>query len=273
MSNIFFSVVIPSYNQKSFLKKGIDSVLRQSYKKFEILVIDNNSTDGSQEYIQNLGNEKIKLINTENFGSIAQSRNIGIDQSKGNWISFLDSDDFWHPKKLELVKEEINKNNFEMISHDEYNIDIDDVLISNSIYGLKRKNNLKYLITRGNLYSTSTITISKKFLSENNLYFDERLSLATTEDYDFWIRLTINKIKVSNINQYLGYYRIHDKSASQNIIKHLNASLFTRRKNITYVIENNLFNFLDTLEIIAYYLIYKSYVILRTILIKISSKR
>ena len=62
MSNIFFSVVIPSYNQKSFLKKGIDSVLRQSYKKFEILVIDNNSTDGSQEYIQNLGNNKIKLI-------------------------------------------------------------------------------------------------------------------------------------------------------------------------------------------------------------------
>ena len=273
MSSILFSVVIPSYNQKSFLKKAIDSVLRQSYKNFEIIVIDNNSTDSSQEYIQNLQNKKIKLIRTENFGSIAKSRNIGIENSKGDWISFLDSDDFWHHNKLELVKEEIYKSNFEMISHNEYNIDKDDLIISNSCYGLKKKNTLKYLITRGNLYSTSTITISKKFISENNLYFDERLTLATTEDYDFWIRLTINKIKVKHINKNLGYYRIHDKGASKKIIKHLNASLFARRKNITYVIENNLFNNLDTLEIIAYYWIYKFYVIFRTILINISHKR
>ena len=131
---------------------------------------------------------------------------------------------------------------------------------------------MKYLITKGNLYSTSAITISKKFLSENKLSFDERINLATTEDYDFWIRLTINKIKVKNINHTLGYYRIHDKSASQNIIKHLNASLFVRRKNITYVIENNLFNNLNTLEIIAYYWIYKSYVKIRKIIINLSQK-
>ena len=203
-------------------------------------MIDNNSTDSSQEYIQNLGNKKIKLINIENFGSIAKSRNIGIENSKGSWISFLDSDDFWHPNKLEIVKEKIDKNNFEMISHDEYIVDEDNVIISKSHYGLKRKNTLKYLISRGNLYSTSAITISKKFITVNNLYFDENLNLATSEDYDFWTRLTINKIKVTNINKYLGYYRIHPKSASQNIIKHLNAALFVRRKNIKYVIENKL---------------------------------
>tara|TARA_B100000886_G_scaffold340295_1_gene309019 strand:+ start:5955 stop:6776 length:822 start_codon:yes stop_codon:yes gene_type:complete len=273
MSNIYFSVVIPSYNQKSFLEKAIDSVLSQTYKNFEIIVVDNNSNDSSQEYIQRLRNKKIKLIRTENFGSIAKSRNIGIEKSEGNWISFLDSDDFWHPKKLEIVKEEIDKNNFEMISHDEYNVDRDDVIISKSNYGFKRKNTLKYLMSRGNLYSTSTITISRKFLNENNLYFDERLSLATTEDYDFWIRLTINKIKVTNINKNLGFYRIHHNSASQNIIKHLNASLFVKRKNLEYVIENNLFNNLDTLEIIIYYWIYKFYVTIKTIIIYLTPKR
>ena len=272
MSNIYFSVVIPSYNQKSFLEKAIDSVLSQTYKNFEIIVVDNNSNDFSQEYIQRLRNKKIKLIRTENFGSIAKSRNIGIDQSEGNWISFLDSDDFWHPKKLETVKEEIDKNNFEMISHDEYNVDRKDVIISKSNYGLKRKNALKYLISRGNLYSTSTITISRKFLNENNLYFDERLSVATTEDYDLWIRLTINKIKVTNINKKLGFYRIHSNSASQNIIKHLNAALFVKRKNLEYVIKNNLFNNLDTLEIIIYYWIYKFYVTIKTIIIYLTPK-
>ena len=312
MSNVYFSVVIPSYNQKSYLKKAINSVLRQTYKIFEIIVIDNNSVDGSYEYIQNLENNKIKLIRTENFGSIAKSRNIGIDHSKGNWISFLDSDDYWHPKKLEIVKEVIDKKNHEMISHQTYNVDQNDEIISYSNYGLKRKNiskylidkknhemislqtynedqnsenfsytnyvlkrenTLKYLITKGNLYATSTITVSKKFLSDNKLYFDERLALATSEDYDLWIRLTIKNIKVIHINKRLGFYRIHDKSASRNIIKILNAAFFAKRKNITYIIQNNFFNNLDTLEIIVYYWTYKTYVKIIKIMINLSRKK
>ena len=98
--NLFFSVVIPSFNRISYLKKSVNSVLYQSYKNFEIIVIDNNSSDGSQDYIKSLNNSKIKLLITDNFGSIAKSRNIGIENAKGNWISFLDSDDYWHPDKL-----------------------------------------------------------------------------------------------------------------------------------------------------------------------------
>ena len=79
----------------------------------------------------------------------------------------------------------------------------------------------------------------------------------------------LNKIKILNINKTLGYYRIHDKSASQNIIKHLNAALFALRKNIKYAIENNLFDNLNTLEIIAYYWVFKSYVNLKKTIINI----
>ena len=114
----------------------------------------------------------------------------------------LDSDDYWLPNKLEIVKEEICKNNYEMISHNEFNIDKNNVIISNSKYGLNEKILESILLLKVNLYSTSAITIMQKLISENKLYFDERLNLATAEDYDFWIRLTINKIKIKNINRH-----------------------------------------------------------------------
>ena len=112
MINLNFSVVIPSYNGLFFLKKSINSVLSQTYKMFEIIVIDNNSSDGSQNYIKSLKNNKIRLISTNNFGSIGKSRNIGIENARGDWISFLDSDDYWHPDKLNVTEKIIKENRY-----------------------------------------------------------------------------------------------------------------------------------------------------------------
>ena len=236
-----------------------------------IIIIDNNSNDGTQEYIKSLENNKIKLIHTINHGSIAKSRNIGIENAKGNWISFLDSDDYWHPDKLKIVAENIIKEKPDLVSHDKYFIDSrDEILINNNNNNnYKNKiintNTLKYLISKKNLYTTSFTTIRKDFLKKNNLFFDERLELANVEDYDLWIRLTIKKVKVANIKSRLGYYRVHKNNSSKNHINQIKAALYVKKKNLKYVLENQLFNFKDLLEMSIYYNIYFFYVKIKNI--------
>ena len=98
--NPFFSVVIPTFNQDSFLKKAINSVLQQTFKDFEIIIIDNNSTDNTEETVKYFNLENIQYEKISNGGIIAKSRNLGIKKAKGKWIAFLDSDDDWNPRSL-----------------------------------------------------------------------------------------------------------------------------------------------------------------------------
>lgn len=102
--NPLVSVVIPVYNSEQTIEKTLDSVINQTYKDIEVILIDDGSTDASNDimkrYIENNKNHKIKLITKEN-GGVSSSRNMGIDNSKGEYISFLDSDDIWLPKKIE----------------------------------------------------------------------------------------------------------------------------------------------------------------------------
>ena len=102
-------------------------------------MIDNNSNDRSKDYIESLKNENITLIKTNNFGSIAKSRNLGIDKSKGDWICFLDADDYWHYEKLQNVQEAIMKEKPDMVSHDEFVINQNNEIISHISLGAPEK--------------------------------------------------------------------------------------------------------------------------------------
>jgi len=90
MDSIFFSVIIPTYNRVELLKKAINSVLTQTYKNFEIIIIDNYSNDDTQEVVENFKNIKIIYQKIHNQGIIGKSRNLGIKLSKGKWVAFLD---------------------------------------------------------------------------------------------------------------------------------------------------------------------------------------
>ena len=97
------SVVMPTYNQIEYLKKSIQSVIDQSYKNWEIIVVDNESTDGTYAYLKSVENKSIKIYSIKNYGVIAASRNLGIKHSCGDLIAFLDSDDIWYQHKLQKV--------------------------------------------------------------------------------------------------------------------------------------------------------------------------
>ena len=96
---MFVSVIIPTFNRKNFVPKAIESVLKQSYKKYEIIIVDDGSGDGTQDYVGS-NFPMVRLISQSNRG-VSAARNTGILHSKGDWIAFLDSDDQWLPKKLE----------------------------------------------------------------------------------------------------------------------------------------------------------------------------
>ena len=108
--NKIVSVIIPTFNRAQSLKRAIDSVFAQSYKSWEILVIDNSSSDGTELILRQYNKDKVKILSVKNDGVIGYSRNIGIQNAKGEIIAFLDSDDWWEPLKLEKCVEYLTSN-------------------------------------------------------------------------------------------------------------------------------------------------------------------
>ena len=115
----FFSVVIPTYNQDELLKKALNSVIAQK-ENYEIIIIDNFSNDKTEEVVKNYKQKSLKYIKKNNNGVIGISRNEGIKNSNGSWIAFLDSDDFWHDKRLEIIENFLKKNKeYDVLTTDE----------------------------------------------------------------------------------------------------------------------------------------------------------
>lgn len=97
-----FSVIIPLYNKAHTIERTLRSVFAQTYQKFEVIVINDGSTDGSEEIVEKIENQRIRLISQENLG-VSAARNRGVQESKHEWIAFLDGDDEWMPNYLESV--------------------------------------------------------------------------------------------------------------------------------------------------------------------------
>ena len=232
MSNIFFSIIIPTYNEANFLKKALDSILKQSFKNYEIIVIDNYSKDNTAKIISNFKNKKIKYFKKKNFGVIAKSRNLGIKKAKGKWIALLDSDDSWFPQRLEIIKKFITK----QINHKVF-CTAEIILNENNKthlwrYGPSKNNFYQYLLENGNCLSTSASIIEKNFLIKNKIFYEEKKSFITSEDYDFFLNIANKTNKFYFINKPLGTHVFHSRSESSNFRKHRNSLYSVLRHHI-----------------------------------------
>ena len=218
-SKIYFSIVIPTYNRKDIIGKCINSVLTQTYKNFEVLIIDNGSNDQTKQYIKNSFNDKrLKYIYQEGSGTPASPRNKGIENAKYEWICFLDSDDYWDKNKLLLTSNEIHKNNnIDVLCHNE------KIYYSNKnkfgktmTYGPYENNFYVKMLMYGNRISTSATTIRKSFLQDHNLRFNESKNLITVEDFDLWLRLARAGAYFKFIKKVLGYYVVNNENLIGN---------------------------------------------------------
>ena len=208
------SVIIPTYNRKKYIKRAIDSVIRQSYKPFEIIVIDDGSTDGTYELIkQSYSSSEISLEKQINNG-VSSARNKGVKLANGDWIAFLDSDDEWFENKLELQVREIKKSKNFMICH------TNEIWIRNGIRVNQMKKHQKY---GGSIFekcldmcriSPSSVMIHRRIFDEIGL-FDEDLIIC--EDYDLWLRIS-SKYPVLYLDSMLiKKFGGHEDQLSKNI--------------------------------------------------------
>lgn len=177
------SVVIPTCNRPESLKRAIKSVLHQTYKNLEIIVIDDASTENYQKIIKCFDKKIVTYIKNKTRKGGAYSRNIGIKKTKGKFIAFLDDDDEWMPKKLEKQMAVFNDPNVGLAVC--YSIDkrFDGIRISKP----PKDADYTYLLKSFNLSSTSSYMVKKEVLDKVG-YFD--VDLPSAQEYDLALRIT-----------------------------------------------------------------------------------
>ena len=180
------SVIIPTYNREVTLERAIKSVLAQTHRNFELIVIDDGSTDNTSLIIDRYSG-KIRYFSKLHAG-VSSARNFGLEKSEGTWVAFLDSDDYWLPKKLERQLEYIINHPGTMI------VQTEEQWIRNGVPVNPMKKHKKYSgwIFRYCLplciVSPSAVLIHQKVFNDVGV-FDE--SFPVCEDYDLWLRIAI----------------------------------------------------------------------------------
>ncbi len=182
------SVIIPTYNRADLISRSIGSVLNQTFKDFEVLVIDDGSTDNTENIINSFNNSRIKYIkNKKNIGAAA-ARNIGIKIAKGKYIAFQDSDDEWMPEKLEKQINIFKTSSRENIVYAGFWRIRDNRKTYIPLDRVKQKEgNLYKELLKGNFISTQTI-LAKKECFEKAGMFDE--NLPRFQDWELVLRLS-----------------------------------------------------------------------------------
>jgi glycosyltransferase involved in cell wall biosynthesis len=197
-SSPFFFVIIPTYNRREYLEIALQSVLEQTFPNFEVIVIDDGSTDKTNELISSYTDQRIVYYDQANYG-VAHARNRGLERAGGGFIAFLDSDDRWLPKKLERALDYIQRYPSIRIFHTEEKWCRQGKIL-NPQNKYKKPNGFVYKnVLPLCCIGMSTAVIHREvFNSIGN--FDE--ALTACEDYDFWLRATYrNPVKL--IPEYL----------------------------------------------------------------------
>jgi glycosyltransferase involved in cell wall biosynthesis len=175
-----FSIIIPTYNRANVIENTIQSVLNQTFQNFELIIVDDGSTDNTEKVVKPFLSEKIRYFKIQN-SERGFARNFGAKNANGQWLYFLDSDDQLYPNHLITASEIISKYPIK-IFHLAY-----EVLLNNKV--IEKKVNIKpNSIIYGNSYSCHGIFIEKCFFQ--NFYFNEYRIIAGLEDWELWLRIS-----------------------------------------------------------------------------------
>ena len=235
MKNPFISVIVPTYNRADFVGETIESILNQTYKYFELIIIDDGSTDNTEEVIGKFKDSRIKYIKTDNWGGPARPRNTGIKKAKGEYIAFCDDDDIWLPKKLEKQIRVFQVSNETAMLYTRFRT-IEGEIISNRIFpenGMYKSGNMFKSIYLRNLIACSSVMIRRSVLDQVGL-FNTDPNLIAIEDADLWLRIALKyNIKCTDDLPLL-IYRIHSQSISQGVIQRTKRSIILRKRYKKY---------------------------------------
>lgn len=201
---------MPVYNSEAFLNESINSVISQSYTNFELIIIDDNSTDSSISIIKSFINadSRIHFIPNPNNLGVAATRKIGVDYSSGSFICFIDSDDFWVINKLEaqLNFMLINNINFSFTAYSKIN-HIKEIISDVGIPNILRYEDL----LKTNFIGCSTAMISSTLLKSHYVNL-----VSKREDFELWLAILRSGATAHGLNDSLVYYSSHSNQSSYN---------------------------------------------------------
>jgi teichuronic acid biosynthesis glycosyltransferase TuaG len=200
---IFVTIIIPYFKKKFFLVNCINSILNQSYKNFEIIIINDELTAESFELLSNVSklDNRIKILNNESNIGAGESRNFGIKFAKGEYVAFCDSDDLWNYKKLEIQLKFMRDNDFDF-SFTSYEIinEKDKKIAIRKAEKYLSFNKLKKSCDIG----LSTVMIKRKIFDNKTFRFAK---IKTKEDYVLWLKLVKSGIQLNGLDINLASWR------------------------------------------------------------------
>lgn len=209
MNYTFFSVIIPTYNRPELLKDAIQSVIDQTFSDFELIIVDDHSTDNTKEVVDSFCDERIKYFLNDHAKGPGGARNAGLFRAKGEWVAFLDSDDMWLPKRLELLHEKTREidNSVGLIYTGLTNYDFDNEQEISSVVPEKEGWIQRELLYKNYIGTFSVVTILTDLLKRVG-GIDERFYCF--EDCDLYVRIA-GLSKVVFIKEPLTYVRTINK--------------------------------------------------------------
>jgi teichuronic acid biosynthesis glycosyltransferase TuaG len=223
------SIVIPTYNHAQFLRGALDSVLGQTFRCWEAIVVNNFSQDNTIDIIESYGDPRIRYVNFANHGVIAASRNYGIEQTDAPYVAFLDSDDTWYPQKLQKCMDRM-RDGYDLVCHAEkwvrhggWERDV--------FYGPQVRANYYNLLFEGNCISTSAVVVRRECVDRVGR-FSEDPSFNTAEDYDLWLKLARDGARIGFLDDILGRYLLHDGNQSGAVLRNTDAVMAVVRRHL-----------------------------------------
>jgi|TARA_B110001450_G_scaffold249706_1_gene267422 teichuronic acid biosynthesis glycosyltransferase TuaG len=225
------SIIIPYFKKKKYLEKTIQSVVKQTYQKFEVILIyddiDNSDLKFVKYTLRKIKNKKI-IINKKNLG-VGMSRNLGIKIAQGKFIAFLDADDTWHKDKIKEQVIYMKKNKVDF-SYSSYAISDKNMKMLKMIKAPKK-------VMFKDLLFACNIGLSSVMIKAYLLKYDKFTSLKTQEDYLLWLKLSRRNIKMEGITKTLMYWRKTDNSLSSSAIQKLKDafSIYNKHLNLSII--------------------------------------
>lgn len=203
------SVIVTTFNRRALISETLDSILGQSYTNLEVIVVDNESNDGTEEHIRSVKDTRIKYLRHANGGVIAVNRNYGIERASGDYVAFCDDDDLWMPNKIALQVEAFSRHPGTAV------IGTNLILFSReAIYGrafsgatLSERRPILMLLAGSKVALSSTLVRRRALLDARG--FDENPAAFGVEDFSLWLRISLGGGRIRILHEPLVRYRMH----------------------------------------------------------------
>lgn len=224
--NDLVSIIMPSYNSKKYMDTSILSVLKQTYQNWELLIVDDASTDGTKEYLQQWNNQIDKRIQVhfqETNEGAAVARNVAMKKAKGKYIAFLDCDDLWKPKKLENQISFMQKNDYAFtFTSYEYISEEGSYLMKRVIAPEK--------VTYHDMLKNTIVGCLTVIVDREKVGFFQMPNIRTRQDLATWLRILKQGFTAYGLNEILAEYRVGNSSISTNKWKAAQKTWFVYRE-------------------------------------------